>query len=155
MTTDDVLKIGGDGNQLFGVTPLHFVGVVADAANPAAQALNDTSVTAIAFNELLDTNAFHASGAAVMTIPAGMGGNYRLSASIDLGTDVAGTYRRFYIYKNGNSFIGALSYAPGMMAMIDAAFALAAGDAIDIRGRQDSGGQLNFYVLSLVLQKFM
>ena len=106
----------------------------------------DTAITKVAFDtEIFDTdNAFDTS-TYEFTVPTGKGGKYiigancRTDAVVNDGEDV-----RTYIYINNVADIGGWNYSPAtnktVNAFIEKLYDLSAGDQVEIRFFQTSGG---------------
>jgi hypothetical protein len=107
---------------------------------------NNTTTTITWDAEVFDTNAFHdnSTNNSRMTIPAGYAGKYAITGLVSWGSSATG-YRIVEIFKNGatNGFMwsGAMSqyYAVAAIKILD----LAEGDYVEIKGYQNSGGNLN------------
>lgn len=126
-----------------------FVG--AHATKTASQQLSNVTLTAISFDgtDILDTDAFHnpASNNTRMTIPSGKDGKYLITALIGFGSNTTGG-RELQIYKNGTTVLQYLTSDTGDGAfnlVISGTYALVAGDYIEIRAYQSSGGNLDVY----------
>jgi hypothetical protein len=113
------------------------------------QAVSNATETGISWNtELYDTNSFHdnSTNPTRMTIPTGYGGKYLLTASIAYDNNAVGQ-RVAYIHVNNT--LAFLSAIANVSATIDAyntfsyAMNLSAGDYVETRVYQDSGGSLN------------
>lgn len=114
-----------------------------------AQSVPNSTYTAIEFaSETADTSGFHdnATNNSRLTIPVGMGGWYAISAQVGWTANATGT-RVLSIRKNGSAYLsdsGATVPAgadPTKTTVMYRAL-LAAGDYVEIMGRQSSGGAL-------------
>lgn len=114
------------------------------------QSISSGSEQVITFDtESYDTDGFHStvSNTSRITIPAGLGGKYRITANVEWASDANG-YRFIYIKKNGSAYIGgsssgltaSVSYASHSLT-VDAD--LVAGDYIEVYALQNSGGGIN------------
>lgn len=113
------------------------------------QAVSNATETGISWNtELYDTNSFHdnSTNPTRMTIPTGYGGKYLLTASIAYDNNAVGQ-RVAYIHVNNT--LAFLSVIANLSATIDTyntfsyVMNLSAGDYVETRVYQDSGGSLN------------
>lgn len=99
-------------------------------ASNSGQTIADSTTTIVVFNAVTkDTDAAYSTGSGQFTVPAGKGGDYALSA---LATFFGGS-GSFSIFKNGTS----LGSAPVFTGIL-----LAAGDVLDVRATQTTGGPL-------------
>ncbi len=119
------------------------------AYNNVAQSLNDITETTLNLNsETLDVGAMHdnAVNNSRITIPTGGTGLYLIFGSTSWAGNAAGR-RILYIYKNGATYLAAderVPYATGNMHNYAIAIAaLNAGDYVELRAYQSSGGALN------------
>jgi hypothetical protein len=115
--------------------------------NSIDQNISNTTRTVVTFDtETFDTDAFHdtTTNTGRMTIPAGKGGKYLVTAGVTFGPSGA-SYREIYIFKNG-SFYSQVFPAPSGTGSSGAAIAdlvsLAVSDYLEIRVEQGSGGTL-------------
>ena len=113
------------------------------------QSISNATETGISWNtELYDTNSFHdnSTNPTRMTIPTGYGGKYLLTASIAYDNNGVGQ-RVGYIHVNNT--LAFLSVIANLSATIDTyntfsyVMNLSAGDYVETRVYQDSGGSLN------------
>lgn len=111
---------------------------------------NDTNTAIPLTGEVLDTDTFHdnAVNNTRVTIPAGLGGRYLVIGRLSWNTNGTG-YRSATIVKNG-SVTNTLAQAtqPGMASQgtvvnVAEVVTLAAGDYIELWGKQNSGGALD------------
>lgn len=115
----------------------------------AAQSIPDSTYTAIAFaSETADTSGFHdnVTNNSRLTIPAGMGGWYAITAQVAWTANATGA-RVLSIRKNGSSYLSdsgstAPAGADPTKTTVMVRALLAAGDYVEIMGRQSSGGAL-------------
>jgi hypothetical protein len=122
-----------------------FVG--ASVYKTSTQAITTATTTTITWDaEVFDTNGFHdnSTNNSRMTIPAGYAGKYLVTATISWGASATG-YRIGEIYKNGATanftWSGAMQgyYVVGLTTILN----LAVSDYLEIKGYQNSGGNLN------------
>jgi hypothetical protein len=107
---------------------------------------NNTTTTITWDSEDFDTNAFHdnSTNNSRMTIPVGYAGKYSITGLVSWGSSATG-YRLVEIFKNGATagfmWSGAMSayYAVAVIKILN----LAEGDYVEIKGYQNSGGNLN------------
>ena len=122
-----------------------FVG--AYATKTAAQSLTNNTDTIITWNaERFDTDAFHdnSTNNSRMTIPSGKGGKYLVLGSAYYVTGSG--YRELNVLKNGNIvnyFYGVINTDYEFLT-ISTIVECIAGDYLELRGYQNSGGALNF-----------
>jgi hypothetical protein len=111
------------------------------------QAITTATTTTITWDaELFDTNTFHdnVTNNSRITIPAGYAGKYAITGLVSWGSSATG-YRIVEIFKNGATngvmWSGAMQgyYAVAVVKILD----LAVSDYIEIKGYQNSGGNLN------------
>lgn len=144
------LDASGNGNsppKLHNATRHTFVG--ASIYKSASQTIGTASEVDVTWDsEHYDTNSIHdnATNNARVTVPAGMGGKWRLSGTIIFSSNSSGR-RYLALYKNG----GLIRY-PAQLPSAGAApmnipfsvdLLLAAGDYLVIKAYQDSGGDLD------------
>jgi hypothetical protein len=121
-----------------------FVG--AYATKTAAQTLANNTATILTWNaERFDTDGFHdnSTNNSRMTIPAGKGGKYLVVASAYWVTGSG--YRELNVFKNGslvNYFYTVIDVTYGFQN-ISTIVDCVATDYLELRGFQDSGGNLN------------
>jgi hypothetical protein len=121
-----------------------FVG--AYATKTAAQTLANNTATILTWNaERFDTDGFHdnSTNNSRMTIPAGKGGKYLVVASAYWVTGSG--YRELNVFKNGslvNYFYTVIDVTYGFQN-ISTIIDCVATDYLELRGFQDSGGNLN------------
>ena len=143
-STDQVLKVSG-GVPVWGAAGSSFVG--AYATKTAAQSLTNNTDTIITWNaERFDTDGFHdnSTNTSRMTIPSGKGGKYLVLGSAYYATGSG--YRELNVLKNGNLvnyFYGVIEQNYEFLT-ISTVVDCAAGDYLELRGYQNSGGALNF-----------
>jgi len=155
-TADARLGVGTDGQTLVAdstastglkwATPsTTFVG--ASLYKSGNQAITTATTTTITWDaELFDTNTFHdnSTNNSRITIPAGYAGKYLVTSTISWGSSATG-YRIAEIYKNGATanftWSGAMQgyYVVGLTTILN----LAVSDYLEIKGYQNSGGNLN------------
>jgi len=123
-----------------------FVG--AQAWKSSDQTISNATATIITVDsETFDTNGFHDSSTNTgrFTIPSGQGGYYLIYARIAWSTNTTGA-RILYLYKNGaqDHYMqsGTLSNSFSTQVFTEV-MSLSAGDYIEIRGEQSSGGSLD------------
>lgn len=135
-------------------------GVGAKAYNSTTQSISNNTETAVTFDsEDFDSDAFHStsSNTSRQTVPAGMGGKYKVSGIAPFAANSTG-HRYWYLAKNGSAIRGA--YAGASIAGSNIAESspvtididLAAGDYVELICLQTSGGALNVGNASAVLQ---
>jgi len=123
------------------------VGVSAYDSNGAGQNISNTTYTALTYDsENYDTDAFHstATNTSRLTIPAGKGGKYSVTAFVNWDNNSTGR-RIVALYKNGsNTKTLANETSSGYLGQLGAyTIELAAADYIEIFVYQDSGGTRN------------
>ena len=113
------------------------------------QSLSHNTITTITWgSEYWDSDSFHSTSTNTsrITIPAGLGGIYQINAALTYASSTVGG-RDLYIYINGASYVGYQSIdgqddvPPGLNASM--IYSFNAGDYVEIRGYQNSGGNLN------------
>lgn len=114
------------------------------ATSAAGQSFADATVTIVDFDTVeADSRSAVTTGAAWrFTVPAGHAGLYQVSASVTmLGGGVAND-NNLYVYKNGAAVrrLQLVSAATNQTCGGTVLLSLAAGDYIDIRFRQGTGG---------------
>jgi hypothetical protein len=125
----------------------NFVGCRVYASS--AQAIANATDTKVAFaNESFDTDGFHSNvtNNTRITIPAGLGGYYRVTFNIGFATSAIG--RRIYgVAFNGGGDVSKGELTPGTniepVGTITDTYSLAAADYIEVNVYQTSGGSLN------------
>lgn len=116
----------------------------------AAQSVASGAFTTLAFNsERSDPEAFHdpATNNSRVTVPAGHGGTYLLTANVDIASG-AGSLRLIRFLLNGVTEIAVDNKAPvgggnTTRMTLSRTYPLAAGDYVEVQVYQDSGGALN------------
>lgn len=128
--------------------------------NSGVQATASGSFTAITFDtEVFDVHGFHDAGANTerLTVPAGYGGTYLVGAHVSTAANGTGI-REAYIYRNAaqvgeGTRITSPSGTERASMMVVTLLALAAGDYVDVRVGQTSGGSLNTYRINNLTPK--
>jgi hypothetical protein len=128
--------------------PQGFIG--ARAYNSAVQSITDNTSTALTFDsEEFDSDTFHStsSNTSRMTIPAGLGGKYILTASAYFsGFDADGT-RLMFFKKNGSELRGESRIGPasnsGQTPNPTVVVDLNAGDYVEVWVYQNSGAAMD------------
>ena len=118
--------------------------------NVANYSLATSTVTSIPFTtEDLDTDGFHSASTnpSRITIPAGMGGVYTVTAGIYYAISAA-TAVQAYIFKNNAQVPGGTEKHEKVTSVdatlsVGAVLYLQAGDYIELKGYQDSGAAVN------------
>ncbi len=160
-TADARLGVGTDGQTLVAdsttatglkwATPSSgtpaLVGVSAYDSVGAGQNISNTTYTALTYDsENYDTDAFHstATNTSRLTIPAGKGGKYSVTAFVNWDNNSTGR-RIVALYKNGvNTKTLANETSSGYLGQLGAyTIVLAVADYIEIFVYQDSGGTRN------------
>jgi hypothetical protein len=123
------------------------VGVSAYDSVSAGQNISNTTYTALTYDsENYDTDAFHstATNTSRLTIPAGKGGKYSVTAFVNWDNNSTGR-RIVALYKNGaNTKTLGNETSSGYLGQLGAyTIELAAADYIEIFVYQDSGGTRN------------
>ncbi len=123
----------------------NFVG--ASVYKTSNQAIATATTTTITWDaEQFDTNGFHdnSTNNSRMTIPSGYAGKYLIIGLISWGSSATG-YRISEIFKNGSTqgftWSGAMQGYYGVV--VTSILNLAVSDYIEIKGYQNSGGNLN------------
>jgi hypothetical protein len=139
LTASDYAKLallppGGTGCRLF-----HSVN----------QAIATATDTALAFDsEYWDTDAFHdgATNNTRITIPAGLGGKYAIYGAVEWASSAAGI-RIASIIHQGATIVGRVRDVAGAAdthtQTVAAFMSLGAGEYLELRAYQSSGGALN------------
>jgi hypothetical protein len=127
--------------------------------NSAVQSLANNTATNITMDsEFYDTDAFHTSSDAIITIPAGKAGKYLLVGAITYGTNSSGQrYANFNINSNGatNPQLVFQTTSSGIAStLIVNVWDLAENDTVALQGQQTSGGNLNVVVQNKDLTYF-
>jgi hypothetical protein len=140
---NDSLSISGHVATVRQV-PYGFIGARATRTTDMTGIVTATP-TVVAFNgtDSYDTDGFHdpVTNNSRMTIPAGLGGKYLITASVTWDTSTAGALRSTIIFKNG-AIAGSFSRtAPASYAAqsVSDILDLIPGDYIEIQVNQDSG----------------
>lgn len=118
------------------------------------QAIPHNTVTPVEFTgtDLRDTDDFHnpASNPSRITIPAGLGGLYRVGANWMYAAHANATTRTCRVRVNGTTTVGSLDIpaipAANTTVAVDVMVPLAAGDYIEFLAYQPSGGPLNISI---------
>lgn len=122
-------------------------------ARSTSQSINNSSDTTITWNVVnWDTDSYTTGATPTqVTIPAGLEGFYAMSAHSEWAASTAGTRRDLYIRRVTPSVViivrdvlksvSSTGAASGACAAI---WYLNAGDVLDVRAFQNSGGALNF-----------
>ena len=124
-----------------------FVGCVLQKT--ASQTISNSTVTFVTWNdELVDTDGFHdnSTNTSRITIPSGKGGKYQINFIITYASNNTG-YRQGGIRLNGSTLINleeknAVTGSETTMSL-SIIYALSAGDYIEVRSFQNSGGNLD------------
>lgn len=124
----------------------------ARATAGAVTSLTNNAYTSIAFStETYDTDAYHdtSTNNSRLTIPAGLGGYYAVTALACFAASGNATQRGAKILINATTSIAAVIYgidawsASALRFNISDIYALAAGDYIELQQFQDSGGAID------------
>ncbi|CAB4168169.1 Bacteriophage lambda, Stf, side tail fibre-repeat-2 [uncultured Caudovirales phage] len=120
-------------------------------SNSASQSISNATQTTVTFDtEQWDTDGIHStsSNTGRFTVPAGKGGKWRLSGT--LNGDTSGTNWSLFIYVNGSYFItgfpqfSQIANGGGTgMFTLSYELNLAAADYIELKAEQASGGAAN------------
>jgi len=110
--------------------------------------VNNTTQTVLSYDsETYDTDGFHDNSVnnSRITIPAGLGGYYIVNSKFSWNTTNTTGRRSVEIRKNGTTALGNVAYAATQYTGGNLSFVvnLSAGDYIETRAWQDSGGALN------------
>lgn len=132
-------------------------GILTSAVQPrcsayagAAQSLTDSTLTVLALNsEDYDTTTMHdpVTNNSRITVPTGGDGLYLITGTAHYVSNTTG-YRIAELYKNGATrlqatFLGPCPGGQDTVIPVTSVVVLAAGDYIELRGWQSSGGALN------------
>ena len=116
--------------------------------NSAAQTIATATTTALIFNsETFDTNGFHdnTTNNTRITIPAGYSGKYLIQGSTRYNPNVTGR-REITITLNGGGSIATGEFTPSASTFMSTPnftiASLTAGDYVELKTYQDSGGNL-------------
>lgn len=147
-TTPRWRQVGGAGY----IQDSHGVDVQQDTA---AQAITTVTATAVTWNaETKDSDAYHStsSNTSRLTIPAGLGGWYVITAGVQWKAEVhGGTFNSLWLAKNGGQIPGTriqdepviLNYATdGLFQSTSKAVYLVAGDYVEAFVYHDAGANL-------------
>lgn len=113
-----------------------------DAVTGAGQSIPNSTTTIVVFGTVnRDSDNAYNSLTGRYTVPAGKGGDYEIEGSMAYGGTVTGT-PSIAIYKNALQLRLSVASAPvaAQTLVVGAILNLAAGDIIDIRAQQASGG---------------
>jgi hypothetical protein len=151
IAVDKLAAAGTDGYVLLTKSGVPtWDGLVGVRANrTATQALSTSTETLVLFNaaDSYDTDAFHdtSTNSSRLTVPTGLGGIYIITGGLRFANNATGV-RGMSVLKNGSK-IAEVTVTPGSSQAAALAIAtaekLAAGDYVELRGYQDSGGSLN------------
>lgn len=118
------------------------------AVRTLTQSIPNMSHTAVAFTapDEWDTDTFHSptSNASQVTVPAGFGGRFTVTASLQFASNAAGA-RVAYIYKNGATtrWENDTDSAVNNRLQVSGEVSLAAGDYVELYVYQNSGAALD------------
>lgn len=135
-------------------------GIGVRAVETTAQSLTEGVEAALTLNDadIFDTDGFHDTGSNTsrLTVPAGLGGQYIVSAVVFFAADADG-WRAAYLKKNGTQFAAdrhwPVSGGNGTYITLTALIDLAAGDYVETWGYQESGGSLNATINSFSMMR--
>lgn len=116
-----------------------------DASTSAGQSIPNSTVTIVVFGTVSrDSDSAYNSGTGRYTVPTGKGGDYVITGCIAWTGSVTGT-PSVGINKNGSEVRRCQANAPVALQTMEvsAILNLAAGDIIDIRATQASGGAVS------------
>jgi hypothetical protein len=168
-----VLSVGTDGHTLVADSSVSPTGL--KWAAPAAtgfvgcklyksgvQSIANNTDTTITWNsEFFDTDGFHDNSVnnSRITIPAGKGGKYLITALCVFASNATG-YRETIFYKNGGSDSGTIVVAAPVNGTVtgfnnSTILDLVATDYIELIVAQNSGGSLNFTNNSVISVQFL
>lgn len=135
-------------------TAAAFHGVRATAT--AGQAIANATLTALAFaaTDRYDTDAYHdtSTNNTRITIPAGLGGYYRLGGQATLSSNSTTGFRALGIRINGTTYIALIEAEPGagisseQFISVSTEYNLVVGDYAELIYYQSSGGSLNLTI---------
>jgi hypothetical protein len=119
----------------------------------ADYSISNATYTVLPFtSENFDTNAMHdnTTNNGRITVPTGKGGLYRITYGVIFDTNANGVYRIVNVRKNGTTLVTDNQYGiPGSVVSANVygtkTVSLNAGDYVEIRCYQDTGGALNVY----------
>jgi len=119
----------------------------------AQQTISATTETAVTWNtEVYDTDSYHdnSTNNSRITIPSGKSGYYEISIKIQWQENANGGHRTVYLIKNGSTYAhGGTSNTPngtvGIGVDLVMTINLTAGDYIETKVYQNSGGNLNIF----------
>lgn len=113
---------------------------------------NNTQTTLNWDGEIIDSHGFHSTttNTSRLTIPAGLGGFYQINVTASWDIASSAGQRSLIIYKNGSDL---LQYTPQVAGSTSVyvgnttsfSLAMVAGDYIEIKALQTSGGNLTVY----------
>jgi hypothetical protein len=112
------------------------------------QSISNTTVTSVTFQaEQFDTNSLHdnTTNNSRITIPTGYAGKYQINASVNFAGNATGD-REIYIYRNNTDYYTYIvTKGTSTLNNLQSSIIvnLAAGDYLEIKVWQDSGGALN------------
>ncbi len=141
-----VLTVSGGVPAWATATAPAFVG--ASAYKTTTQTLTNVTYGLLTFDaENFDTDSFHSTSTNTsrMTIPSGKAGKYLISGQIGFASNATG-YRLVEVMKNASSIIYlAITPFSGDTPTLNLSYIMdcAVGDYIELRGYQNSGGNLN------------
>jgi hypothetical protein len=120
-------------------------------ATPQYTTVNNNTLTTVAFaNESYDSDSFHdnVTNNSRATIPAGKGGYYSVTFTVQFGLGTSG-YKEAGIYVNGalkTNERTAASSTDGMTVVTDTVILdLDVGDYVEVKVYQNSGGSINYW----------
>ena len=126
-----------------------FTGVHVYSTSASISVPNNTTTTLTFNSESFDTNGFHSttSNTSRLTVPAGKGGYYYIYADLQYQNNTANNYNA-QIVINGSATLSAPAFGSsgGTFNTSVAAYgvaALAAGDYVELKARQITGGTID------------
>jgi len=158
------LYLSADANDGVGGNPAIILDTASDRyymdAKPVAgRATGPATTTLTGAATLLDLDASSESGVyrSGDTMVAQFAGFYLITARVSFQSSGAGTYRRIFVRNNGTTIAtaqdaistAAISHNINVATQLN----LAANDAIDVQGQQNSGGNLTATVLELTVTR--